>query len=239
MLDWLNMDPVNTEVTSFFLNMIQMTIKHREDNNIYRNDFMQLFIELREEEKGTGQQLTTEEIAANCILFYNAGTVSTSGSIGYLLYEVAAQPEIMRKLQSEIDETLEANKHVITYDMLHVMPYLDLCVKETLRKYPGLPHLNRECSVDYKLPNTHYTVKKGTSIVISVMGLHYNPKNFEDPYKFDPERFRKGKETYNKDAYMPFGEGPRQCVGKCDVVPSDFKVSIYSCVFSSCENGIC
>lgn len=214
MLDWLHMDPVNTKVTSFFLEMIKMTIKHREDNKIYRNDFMQLFIELREHEKGTGQQLTAEEIAANCILFYNAGTVSTSGTIGYLLYEIALQPEIMKRLQTEIDECLEKNNQIISYDMLQEMTYLDLCVKETLRKYPGLPHLNRECSKDYKLPNTHLTVKKGTPIVISVMGLHYDPKNFEEPHKFDPERFRKGKETYNKDAYMPFGEGPRQCVGK-------------------------
>ncbi|XP_063696944.1 probable cytochrome P450 6d4 [Culicoides brevitarsis] len=214
MLDWLNMDPVNSEVTNFFLEMIRMTIKHREDNKIYRNDFMQVFIELREQDKGTDNEFTVEEIAANCILFYNAGTVSTSGTVGYLLYETALQPDIMQKLQSEIDDTLAANNGEFSYDMLHEMTYLDLCVKETLRKYPGLPHLNRECSKDYKLPNTEFTIKNGTPVVISVMGLHYNPKNFEDPERFDPERFRKGKETYNKDAYIPFGDGPRQCLGK-------------------------
>uniref|UniRef100_A0A336MM30 CSON003194 protein n=1 Tax=Culicoides sonorensis TaxID=179676 RepID=A0A336MM30_CULSO len=212
MLDWLNMDPVNAEVTSFFLQMIKKTIRYRENNNIYRNDFLQLFIQLRQEEKSLMSRITVEEIAANCILFYNAGTVSTSGTIGYLLYEAALQPEIMKNLQSEIDEYLKRHNNIISYDMLQEMVYLDLCVKETLRKYPGLPHLNRECSEDWKIPNSHLTIRKGTPIVISVMGLHYNPKYFDDPLKFNPERFRKGNETYNKDAYMPFGDGPRQCV---------------------------
>lgn len=223
MLDWLHMDPVNQEVTKFFLQMIKMTIKHREDNKIHRNDFMQLFIELREQEKSHGNEMTVEEIAANCILFYNAGTVSTSGSIGYLLYEAALQPDIMKNLQTEIDATLEGNSGELTYDLLQEMVYLDMCVKETLRKYPGLPHLNRECSEDYDLVDG-FTVKKGTAIVVSVMGLHYNPQNFENPEKFDPKRFRKGKETYNKDAYMPFGEGPRQCVGKIPLKNSQITI---------------
>uniref|UniRef100_A0A336LL69 CSON010700 protein n=1 Tax=Culicoides sonorensis TaxID=179676 RepID=A0A336LL69_CULSO len=87
-----------------------------------------------------------------------------------------------------------------------------MCVKETLRKYPGLPMLNRECTKDYKIPNSDLTIKKGTAILISTMGLHYNPEYFENPDTFEPERFRKGSETYNKDAYIPFGEGPRQCI---------------------------
>ncbi|XP_067622123.1 cytochrome P450 6d3-like [Eurosta solidaginis] len=81
-------------------------------------------------------------------------------------------------------------------------------------KYPGLPFLNRECTQDYKIPNSDYTVKKGTSVIISVLGLHYDPENFPDPMKFDPPRFSEEQHNYNADAYMPFGEGPRPCIAR-------------------------
>lgn len=76
---------------------------------------------------------------------------------------------------------------------------------ETLRKFP-FPLLNRMCTVDYKVPESNFTIKKGTPIVISVMGLHRDPQYFPDPLKFDPER------DLDHLAYMPFGEGPRNCI---------------------------
>lgn len=219
------MCPINPEAKSFFLEMITTTITHRELHKTHRNDFMQLMIELREAEKGTTHQLTIEEIASNCLLFYNAGTETTSGTIGFLLYELALWPAVMQKLQGEIDEALEANHGKISYDMIQEMSYLDMCLKETLRKYPGLASLNRECTKDYNLPEAELTIKKGMSTIISVMGLHYDPRYFKDPHKFDPERFRKGQETYHRDAYMPFGEGPRQCIGNFISVFVDIDVN--------------
>lgn len=85
---------------------------------------------------------------------------------------------------------------------------------ETLRKYPGLPFLNRECTKDYKVPNSDFTIKKGTSLLISLLGLHYDPEYFPNPHTFDPYRFTEEKHNYNADAYMPFGEGPHQCIGE-------------------------
>lgn len=56
-----------------------------------------------------------------------------------------------------------------------------------------------------------YTIKKGTPIVMSLMGLHRDDEYFPDPIKFDPDRFSNNS-NYNTDAYMPFGEGPRHCI---------------------------
>lgn len=231
------MCPINPDAKRFFLEMITTTISYRENNNVKRNDFMQSMIDLREAEKGTSHQLSIEVIASNCLLFYNAGTETTSGTIGFLLYELALRQKLMRKLEDEIDETIKTNNGKMTYDIIQNMTYLDMCLKETLRKYPGLASLNRECTKDYKIPGSNLTIKKGMSTIISVMGIHYDPKYFPDPHKFDPERFRKGQETYNKDAYMPFGDGPRQCIGMnfffCRITNNiSFKYH------SSCTNGI-
>ena len=81
--------------------------------------------------------------------------------------------------------------------------------------YPGLPILNRECTQDYKIPNSNYTIEKGTAIIISLMGQHHDENNFSEPEKFIPERFlnEDSSKVFVSDAYMPFGEGPHNCIG--------------------------
>ena len=90
---------------------------------------------------------------------------------------------------------------------------------ETLRKYPIVPFLDRKCSSDYELPasNGNGTVKlpAGTSVYIPVLGLHYDPTYFPEPEKFDPDRFtEENKHSRPNYTYIPFGEGPRMCIGK-------------------------
>lgn len=68
---------------------------------------------------------------------------------------------------------------------------------------------------DYKLPGTNLIIKKGTSIFISNMGLQYDPKYFPDPDRFVPERFtEENRKLLNPYTYLPFGAGPRVCIGK-------------------------
>lgn len=90
---------------------------------------------------------------------------------------------------------------------------------ETLRKYPPITFLNRQCVKDYKLPDMEVQISKGTAVVISVLGLHHDPEYFPDPDVFDPERFSEGKKSLIKSfSYLPFGDGPRACIGKMNFV---------------------
>jgi cytochrome P450 family 6 len=75
--------------------------------------------------------------------------------------------------------------------------------------------LNRECTKTYKIPEANVVVEKGIKVVIPVMGLHYDPQFFPEPENFDPERFsEEAKSKRHHYAYLPFGEGPRICIGK-------------------------
>jgi hypothetical protein len=90
---------------------------------------------------------------------------------------------------------------------------------ETLRKYPSLPFLERKSSSDYELPapdgNGTITLPAGTAVFISALALHYDPTYFPEPEKFDPDRFtEQNKRSRPNYAYIPFGEGPRMCLGK-------------------------
>lgn len=81
--------------------------------------------------------------------------------------------------------------------------------------YPPLPFLDRECSKDYQIPGTNITIEKGTPVVVSLYGLQNDPKYFPNPEIFDPERWNdKNLENITPYSYMPFGEGPRNCIGK-------------------------
>lgn len=82
-----------------------------------------------------------------------------------------------------------------------------------MRKYPTLPFLNRICTKDYSIPNTDLVIKEGTPIIISHLGLMRDAKNFPEPDKFMPDRFSEGNRNYNPVAFIPFGDGPRTCIG--------------------------
>lgn len=84
-----------------------------------------------------------------------------------------------------------------------------------MRKYPILAFLERLCTKLYKIPETDVVIEKGVPIYISLFGLHFDPEYFPNPEEFDPEWFTvENKSTRPSSCYMPFGEGPRNCLGK-------------------------
>lgn len=81
--------------------------------------------------------------------------------------------------------------------------------------YPPLPVITRQCTEEYTIPGTDITLEKGTGVMISIKNIHYCEDIYENSEKFDPERF--SPEEINKRhsyAYIPFGEGPRICIGR-------------------------
>lgn len=81
--------------------------------------------------------------------------------------------------------------------------------------HPPIAQLERVCTKDYTLPESDLLLKKGTSIQVPVIGLHYDPEYYPEPYKFDPNRFcPEEKAKRSQYVYLPFGTGPRNCIGK-------------------------
>lgn len=98
---------------------------------------------------------------------------------------------------------------------LEYLPILKKLISETLRKYPPAVVIPRICTEDYNVPGTNVVLDKGTRILIPIYALHHDEEYFPNPDVFDPDRF--SEENRNKRhpfSYMPFGEGPRICIGK-------------------------
>ncbi|XP_058830801.1 probable cytochrome P450 6d4 [Topomyia yanbarensis] len=215
---------IDQEVEDFMINVVKDTLEHRESNNVIRKDMMQLLLQLRnlgtvsiDERWDIGvpnshKQLSLEQVTAHAFVFFTAAYETSSTAMSFCLHELAKNKTIQHKVQKEIDHVLSQSGGNLTYDNLAEMKYLESCIDETLRKYPSVPFLNRECTKEYPIPGTNVTIPKGTPIIIPVMGLHNDPNFFPEPEKFVPERFSDEKQATSK-AYIPFGTGPRNCIG--------------------------
>ena len=162
--------------------------------------------------------LTEEEIIAQCILFFVAGFETTASTISHALYNLAFNPDVQERLYKELCQALdcledESNQYNEVITSGTGIPYLDAVIKETLRKYPPLTRLERRVSTDgYKLGSI--SLKKGSTVQIGVMAVHYNPEYYPEPERFMPDRFMpENKHNILPYTYLPFGVGPRNCIG--------------------------
>ncbi|RZC36977.1 p450 domain containing protein [Asbolus verrucosus] len=200
--------------SDFLRNAFWKTISEREQRKFVRNDLIDILIEMKNKEAVDDPlKLEGDKLVAQATQFFIAGFETTSSTISFTLYELAIHKDIQKKLREEIISVRD--KHGgFTYDALKEMEYLDLCIKETLRKYPVLPFLDRRCNVDYTIPGTDTVLKKGSAVFVSLLGLHYDPKYFPDPERYDPSRHTEENAASRPQfSYIPFGEGPRNCIG--------------------------
>ncbi|XP_074025901.1 probable cytochrome P450 6a23 [Leptinotarsa decemlineata] len=219
---------INRTTSDFLMNVVRKTVEYREENNVYRKDFMHLLLQLKnrskvsddanitkEEDKNKGSDtLTFNEVAAQCFVFFVAGFETSATTMTFALLELSLNQDIQDKLRQEINTVLKKHDMQFTYDSVMEMKYLEKVIDETLRKHSALAVLQRVCTKPYTIPGTDIVLEKGTAVNIPVLGIHRDPEYYPEPDKFDPERFNEeNKARRHPFAYMPFGEGPRICIG--------------------------
>ncbi|KAF2896449.1 hypothetical protein ILUMI_09729 [Ignelater luminosus] len=218
----------NPEVIKFYMNTVKETLRYREENNVVRKDFMHLMIqlknnvkienddnlgELRSKESGNTMSLTDDQIAAEAFVFFFAGYDTSATTLSFCFYELASNVEIQENLRNEIKNVLAKYEGRLTYDAIMEMTYMDKCIRETLRKYPPVPAVVRTCTKRYKIPNANVVIEEGVTVYVPILGIHYDSEYYPNPNKFDPERFSSENKSERQYTWLPFGEGPRVCIG--------------------------
>ncbi|XP_023934738.2 cytochrome P450 6B1 [Bicyclus anynana] len=214
------------ELANFFIGLVRDSIEGRNGMPSNRKDFIDLVLELKnqgniletnktkDESAVNCIQLTNEVIAAQAFIFYVAGYETSAATMALMLYELAMNPPIQDKIITEIEEVLNRHNGNITYDTMSELSYLEKAFNETLRKYPVV-EIQRRAKANYNIPGTDITIEKGTIVFVSTLGISHDEKYYPNPDKFDPERFSPENESKRHPcAYIPFGTGPRFCIGK-------------------------
>lgn len=219
---------MNNKVLTFLVDVVKKTKEYRTlHKDQRRNDFLQLMMDAAEEETKENQNLAEsnnkkpnnsvmdeDTIIAQSILFLLAGFETSSTLLTYASYELALNEDIQQKLRNEIKDVLDKHEGKCTYEALQEMTFLEMVLLESLRKHPPVARVDRTCTQPYTVPGTDIKLEQGTSVSIPIMGLHHDPQHYPQPELFDPNRFLpQVKNTRSPYVFLPFGSGPRNCIG--------------------------
>ncbi|KAL1315398.1 hypothetical protein HN51_042165 [Arachis hypogaea] len=191
-------------------------VKRRmEESNRTCKNFLSLILNARESRNVSEDVFTHDYISAVTYEHLLAGSATTSFTLSSVVYLVAGHPEVESKLIQEIDGFGPPDRMPTAQDLQDSFPYLHQVIQEAMRVYTVSPLVARETSTEVEIGG--YLLPKGTWVWLALGVLAKDPKQFPEPEKFKPERFdpkcdeMKQRHPY---AFIPFGIGPRACIGK-------------------------
>lgn len=158
----------------------------------------------------TGQPMSEEQMAHNLLTFAAAGHETTAKALTWALYLLARAPDWQERVRAEVHRVV--GDAAITTEHVDELSLTRQVVKEAMRLYPPAPVIGRMARRDVEIGSHRF--KPGAMLVIPVYVIHRHRKLWEDPDRFDPTRFESAREsTYKRTQFMPFGFGPRICIG--------------------------
>lgn len=169
-------------------------------------DLLDLLLE--GEDPKSGRRMKTPELRDNLLTFIVAGHETTALSLAWSLYLLAFDPVAQDKLRAEARTVLKGR--AATAEDVPALKYTRQVIDEALRLYPPAAFLSRTAQADDTLCGRE--IKKGDTVMLPIYALHRNHLLWDDPHAFRPERFADAK-AVDRFAYLPFGDGPRICIG--------------------------
>jgi cytochrome P450 len=187
---------------------VEHVIAERRRHPSDRNDLLSMLISARDED--TGESMTDEQLRVEVTTFLLAGQETTSLALTWTWYLLSQNPDARRHLEHEIDAVLGGRPP--EYADLANLPYLRMVIDESMRLYPPAWGFSRQAMDDDRLSG--FRLPRGWLAFVIPYVLHRLPAYWPDPERFDPERFSPERIADRpKFAYIPFGAGPRQCIG--------------------------
>jgi len=170
-------------------------------------DFLGLLLTLTDEETGRG--LSDIEIRDSLMTFVAAGHETTALTLTWALYLLAHFPETQARVRAEVAEV--AGGGPLTAEHADQLVFTRQVLEETLRLYPAAPMVGRQAKRDTDICG--HPVKKGDVALLAFYALHRHETLWEDPDAFDPDRWSEARRPTDRFRFLPFGGGPRVCIG--------------------------
>lgn len=177
--------------------------QHEEDHG----DLLSMLL-LAEGDDGT--RMSDKEVRDEAVGLFLAGHETTANALNWTFWLLAKNPQIAEKLHEELDRVLAGRTP--TMQDLRDLPYTDMVIKESMRWMPPVSGVGRIAIEDVQIGD--YLIEKDTSILLNFYSVHHDADYWDNPSEFRPERFAPDCDTdRHRYAYLPFGGGPRVCVG--------------------------
>ena len=188
--------------------MIQALITARRTSDRKPDDLLSVLLAAVDEDSGAG--MSDRQLRDEMMTLFLAGHETTAAALTWTWYLLSQHPAVEARLVGELQQVLGGRAPTVAD--LPNLPYTEMVVREAMRLYPPAPGVAREPIEDVKIGG--YDVPKGSLISVNIYALHRDPRFFEDPERFDPDRFSNAwDERIPRYAYFPFGGGPRVCIG--------------------------
>ena len=188
--------------------MIYDIIAMRRATHGVSGDLLSLLLSARDQE--TGEGMTDTQLRDEVITFFAAGHETTALALTWTLYLLSRHPGIERTLHDEVDRALD--KGGLTFDDVPALPFTRMVIEEAMRLFPPAFSFGRMALADDEVGG--HPICAGSLVSIIPYLTHRNPRLWKDPLRFDPERFTLNEiKERPRFAYLPFGGGPRICIG--------------------------
>ncbi len=178
--------------------------RRRELGTAGRVDVLSMLLEVRDEQ---GNGLSEEDLRDQLVTLLVAGHETTATSLAWAFHWILGDARVRARLGDELKEAMGDGG--LTPERVARMEYLDAVIRETMRLRPVIPLVGRVLKVPMRVAG--YDLPAGVGVAPSIYLTHRNPAVFEDPTRFEPERFLRKK--YAPSEWFPFGGGIRRCIG--------------------------
>jgi cytochrome P450 len=207
---WLPWRPEANRARATLDTLVWRFIRQRQAEPGEHDDLLAMLMSAADEEGDQGR-LDPQQVRDQCMTAFLAGHETTATALTWWGWAMASHPEIARRAAQEVDAALGGRAPV--HADLHHLPYLAQTIKETLRMFPPAASLfTRQAIEDVQIGEWH--IPKGSMVLVTPYVLHHDARWFENPGRFDPDRFSPERsERIPRGAYLPFGLGPRVCIG--------------------------
>ncbi len=185
-------------------------INQRREKNEQSDDLLGMLLSAEDEE--TGERMSDQQLRDESVTIFSAGHETTAVSMAWTIYLLTQHPDVLARLKTESQSVL-GDERMPPPDAFRRLTYTLQVVQESLRLYPPAWIMSRRAHNDDHIGP--YTIPAGDTALVCPYLLHRDPANWPDPDRFDPDRFAPGgpKENLHSYAYLPFGGGPRLCIG--------------------------
>ncbi len=182
-------------------------LTERRRSGAHYDDLLDLLLQARDEE--TGEGLSDQELRDEALTIFAAGHETTANALSWTWYLLATHPEAKARFHEEVDRVLQGRTP--TADDLQHLPYTRAVFDESLRLYPPAPAVHRKAATNTTVGGV--SLPEGAFVLVGTYNLHRHPDFWPNPEQFQPEQWLNGERPSSRYAYMPFGAGPRTCVG--------------------------